>query len=81
MLIVLKMKMVPYFSAALTLAISPSGWAIFWRPVGDITIGIEILVPRTWALKDLLETSIIIRGLNLYLGKYVSMSNVVLYFF
>ena len=72
MLIVLKMKIVPAFSAALADAHSPSGWAILCMAVGEIPIGIEILDPKTSVFIDLFDTSIIILGLNLYLEDFAN---------
>ena len=43
----------------------PSGWAIFWKAVGAIIIGIDILKPKTVVAMSILLTSIRIRGRNL----------------
>lgn len=45
--------------------IIPSGWAIFWKAVGAIMIGMDILKPKTVVVKSILLTSIRIRGRNL----------------
>ena len=46
---------------------SPSGCAIFCIAVGEIPIGIEMVWPSTLVFRFLIETSIIIRGMILYL--------------
>jgi len=46
--------------------IIPSGWAIFWKAVGAIMIGMDILKPKTVVVMSILLTSIRIRGRNLY---------------
>ena len=61
------MKIVPAFSAAFADAHSPSGWAILCIAVGDIPIGIETFDPNAKVVKFLLDTSIIILGISLYL--------------
>ena len=52
--------------AALAVAYSPSGCAIFCMAVGAIIIGIDILNPKIVVVMSILLTSIRIRGLNLF---------------
>ena len=49
--------LMPFLAQARLVASSPAGWAIACIPAGETPSGNAILLPRTWELVSMLDTS------------------------